>query len=105
MKKNAQPEKKVEDKDVDEFEKCRDTLKNAQPEKKVEDKDVDEFEKCRDTLKNSTASSSQVVSKNLKASQKRAGDANKEKRQDSLSEKDLDKMEDIKCTHKDTTKE
>merc|ERR1719233_427786 len=28
-----------------------------------------------------------------------------QKRQDSLSEKDLDKMEDIKCTHKDTIKE
>merc|ERR1719427_1356068 len=53
--------------------------KNAQPEKKVEDKDVDEFEKCRDTLKNSTTNSSQVISKNLKASQKMAGDANKEK--------------------------
>jgi len=79
--------------------------KNAQPEKKVEDKDVDEFEKCRDTLKNSTANSSQVISKNLKASQKMAGDANKEKRQDSLSEKDLDKMEEIKCTDKDTLKE
>merc|ERR1719315_1008491 len=79
--------------------------KNAQPEKKVEDKDVDEFEKCRDTLKNSTANSSQVISKNLKASQKMAGDANKEKIQDSLSEKDLDKMEEIMCTHKDTLKE
>merc|ERR1719376_861203 len=79
--------------------------KNAQPEKKVEDKDVDEFEKCRDTLKNSTTNSSQVISKNIKASQKMAGALNREKREDSLSEKDLDKTEEIKSTHKDKINE
>merc|ERR1712168_1604222 len=79
--------------------------KNAQPEKKVEDKDVDEFEKCRDTLKNSTTNSSQVISNNIKASQKMAGALNREKREDSLSEKDLDKTEEIKSTHKDKINE
>jgi len=79
--------------------------KNAQPEKKVDDKDVDEFEKCRDTLKNSTANATSVVSKNIKNSQKMTGVANKEKRKDSILEEDLDKMEEIKSTNKDTIKE
>jgi len=78
--------------------------KNAQPEKKVDDKDVDEFEKCRDTLKHSTANSTSVVSKNIKNSQKMTGAANKE-RKDSILEEDLDKMEEIKSTNKDTIKE
>jgi len=78
--------------------------KNAQPEKKVDDKDVDEFEKCRDTLKHSTANSTSVVSKNIKNSQKMTGAANKE-RKDSILEEDVDKMEEVKSTNKDTIKE
>jgi len=44
--------------------------KNPQPEKKAVDKDVDEFEKCRDTLKNGTGKPSPNVGKDIKTIQK-----------------------------------
>jgi len=74
--------------------------KNPQPEKKVVDKDVDEFEKCRDTLKNGTGKPSPTVGKDIKTIEKMTSAVNKAKIKQTIAEEtnESTKIEDIKET-------
>merc|ERR1711874_327924 len=76
--------------------------KNPQPEKKVEDKEVDDFEKCRDTLKNSTGNSTPALGKDIKTIQKMTAAVNKPKKNDIPIEKEI---KEEKSTEKGSTKE
>merc|ERR1711892_749631 len=63
--------------------------KNPQPEKKVEDKEADEFDKCRDTLKNATATgiTTPAAGKDIKTIQKMTTAVSKTKKNETSSEK------------------
>merc|ERR1711892_701397 len=63
--------------------------KNPQPEKKVEDKEADEFDKCRDTLKNATATgiTTPTAGKDIKTIQKMTTAVSKTKKNETSSEK------------------
>jgi len=76
--------------------------KNAQPEKKVEDKEVDEFEKCRDTLKNNAGNPTPSLGKDIKTIQKMTAAVDKTKKTDAVSEKANEKIKDDENKDKDT---
>merc|ERR1712106_389371 len=63
--------------------------KNPQPEKKVEDKEADEFDKCRDTLKNATATgiTTPAAGKDIKTIQKMTTAVSKTKKNETSGEK------------------
>merc|ERR1712106_1042197 len=63
--------------------------KNPQPEKKVEDKEADEFDKCRDTLKNATATgtTTPAAGKDTKTIQKMTTAVSKTKKNETSGEK------------------
>merc|ERR1711892_1262389 len=63
--------------------------KNPQPEKKVEDKEADEFDKCRDTLKNATATgiTTPATGKDIKTIQKMTTAVSKTKKNETSGEK------------------
>jgi len=76
--------------------------KNPQPQKKTEDKDVKEFDKCRDTLKNSNGKPTPSLGKDIKTIQKLTSAASNNKKNPSIAEetKESIKIEDIKETPK-----
>merc|ERR1712025_1306450 len=76
--------------------------KNAQPEKKVEDKEVDEFEKCRDTLKNNAGNPTPSLGKDIKTIQKMTAAVDRTKKTDAVSEKSNEKIKDAENKDKDT---
>jgi len=63
--------------------------KNPQPEKKVEDREADEFDKCRDTLKNATATgiTTPAAGKDIKTIQKMTTAVSKAKKNETSGEK------------------
>eukprot|EP00092_Neocalanus_flemingeri_P012070 GFUD01013013.1.p1 GENE.GFUD01013013.1~~GFUD01013013.1.p1 ORF type:complete len:1302 (+),score=446.81 GFUD01013013.1:135-4040(+) len=81
--------------------------KNPQPQKKTEDKDVEEFDKCRDTLKNSSGKPTPSLGKDIKTTQHVTISATNNKKKESIAEetKESIKIEDIQETPKTITTE